>query len=84
MPRKLFAAGCRVLVATGLAHLLGHYSLIRAQGDTEAERQRPSLMRGNAQDLGLGFIRRGLTHEGPAGGWSDAGPRGLRPRFSRA
>jgi hypothetical protein len=57
MHRKLFAAGCWVLVATGLVHLLGHYSLMNAQGDTEAEKQLLSLMRGNAQDMGLGFVR---------------------------
>jgi hypothetical protein len=57
MSRKLFAAGCWVLVALGLVHLVGHFSLMTAQGDTEAERQLLSLMRGNAQDMGLGFIR---------------------------
>jgi hypothetical protein len=57
MARKLFAAGCWVLVATGLAHVAGHYGLMNAQGDTEAERLLLSLMRGNAQDMGLGFVR---------------------------
>ena len=57
MSRKLFAAGCWVLVATGLVHLFGHYSLVTAQGDTEAEQQLLSLMRGNPQDMGLGFVR---------------------------
>ena len=57
MSRKLFAAGCWVLVATGLVHLFGHYSLVTAQGDTEAEKQLLSLMRGNPQDMGLGFVR---------------------------
>jgi hypothetical protein len=57
MNRRLFAAGCWVLVATGLVHLLGHYSLVTAEGDTEAERQLLSLMRGNPQDMGLGFVR---------------------------
>jgi hypothetical protein len=57
MSRKLFGAGCWVLIATGLAHLMGHYSLMTAQGDTEAERQLLSLMRGNPQDMGLGFVR---------------------------
>ena len=57
MSRRLFAAGCWVLVATGLAHSLGHYGMVNAQGDTEAERQLLSLMRGNAQDMGLGFVR---------------------------
>jgi hypothetical protein len=57
MSRRLFAAGCWVLVATGLAHLVGHCSLMNAQGDTEAEKQLLSLMRGNPQDMGLGFVR---------------------------
>jgi hypothetical protein len=57
MSRKLFATGCWVLIATGLVHLLGHYSLMNAQGDSEAERQLLSLMRGNPQDMGLGFVR---------------------------
>ena len=57
MSRKLFAAGCWVLIATGLVHALGHYSLMSAQGDSEAERQLLALMRGNPQDMGLGFVR---------------------------
>ena len=57
MSRKLFAAGCSVLVALGLVHSLGHYGLMNAQGDTEAEKQLLSLMRGNPQDMGLGFVR---------------------------
>jgi hypothetical protein len=57
MSRKLFGAGSWVLIALGLVHLLGHYGLMTAQGDTEAERQLLSLMRGNAQDMGLGFVR---------------------------
>ena len=57
MARKLFAAGCWVLIALGLVHLMGHYGLMTAQGDTEAEKQLLSLMRGNPQDMGLGFVR---------------------------
>jgi hypothetical protein len=57
MSRKLFAAGCWVLLATGLVHLFGHYGLVTAQGDTEADRQLLSLMRGDARDMGLGFVR---------------------------
>jgi hypothetical protein len=57
MTRKLFGAGCWVLVATGLVHSLGHYAMMTAQGDTEAEKQLLSLMRGNPQDMGLGFVR---------------------------
>jgi hypothetical protein len=55
--RRFFGAGCWILVATGLAHLLGHYALMNAEGQTDAERQLLALMRGNAQDLGLGFVR---------------------------
>ena len=57
MSRKLFGAGCGVLIALGLVHSMGHYGLMNAQGDTEAERQLLSLMRGNPQDMGLGFVR---------------------------
>ena len=57
MTRRLFAAGCWVLIALGLVHLMGHYGLMTAEGDTEAERQLLSLMRGNPQDMGLGFVR---------------------------
>ena len=46
-----------MLVATGLAHPMGHYSLMNTQGDTEAEKQLLSLMRGNPQDMGLGLVR---------------------------
>ena len=57
MSRKLFAAGCGVLIALGLVHSMGHYGLMKAQGDTEADKQLLSLMRGNPQDMGLGFVR---------------------------
>jgi hypothetical protein len=46
-----------VLIVLGSVHLMGHYGLMTAQGDTEAERQLLSLMRGNPQDMGLGFVR---------------------------
>jgi hypothetical protein len=57
MSRKLFTAGCAVLIALGLVHLLGHYGLITSQGDTEQERQLLAMMRGNPQDMGLGMRR---------------------------
>ena len=57
MSRKLFGAGCWVLIALGLVHSMGHYGLMNAKGDTEAETQLLSLMRGNRQDMGLGFVR---------------------------
>ena len=57
MSRKLFTAGCGVLVALGLVHLLGHYMMTTSQGDTDAERQLLALMRSNPQDMGLGFLR---------------------------
>ena len=57
MSRKLYTAGCVVLVALGLVHLLGHYAMTTSQGETEAERQLLALMRSNPQDMGLGFHR---------------------------
>jgi hypothetical protein len=57
MTRKLFGAGCWVLIATGVVHSMGHYGLVNAQGNTEAEKQLLSLMRANPQDMGLGFVR---------------------------
>jgi hypothetical protein len=57
MQKRLFAAGCWVLIAVGLAHLLGHYSLVTSTGDSEAERQLLAQMRGHTQDFGAGFVR---------------------------
>lgn len=57
MSRKLFTTGCVVLIALGLVHTLGHYTLITSLGETDAERQLLVLMRSNPQDLGLGFMR---------------------------
>jgi len=57
MSRRLFTAGCWVLVAIGLVHLVGHYSLMTAQGDTEVEKQFFFLMRADFWDMGLGFVR---------------------------
>ena len=57
MSRKLFTAGCVVLIALGLVHLLGHAAMQANQGESDAERQMLSLMRGHRQDLGLGFVR---------------------------
>lgn len=57
MTRRFFTAGCWVLIATGLVHLLGHYSMMSAAGQNETERQMLSLMRDYRQDLGLGFVR---------------------------
>jgi hypothetical protein len=57
MSRKLFTAGCVVLIALGLVHLLGHYGLITSQGENEQERQLLAMMRGNPQDMGLGMMR---------------------------
>ena len=57
MSRKLFTTGCGVLIALGLVHLLGHYMMTTAQGETEQERQLLALMRSNPQDMGLGFLR---------------------------
>lgn len=57
MARRLFAAGCWVLIVMALVHLLGHYGMMSSQGDTEAERQMLALMRGERQDMGLGMVR---------------------------
>lgn len=57
MSRKLFTAGCVVLIALGLVHMLGHYQMVTAQGDTEPERELLGMMRGNGQDMGLGMVR---------------------------
>ncbi len=57
MSRKLFTAGCVVLIALGLVHFLGHYAMVTSQGTTDEERQLLSMMRGNAQDMGLGMVR---------------------------
>jgi hypothetical protein len=55
--RRLFTAGCVVLIALGLVHLLGHSRLVANQGANEAERQLLAMMRGNARDLGLSMVR---------------------------
>jgi hypothetical protein len=57
MSRKLFTAGCVVLVLLGLVHLLGHYHLATGAGDNELERQAIAAMKGDPQDLGLGMVR---------------------------
>ena len=57
MSRKLFTAGCVVLILLGLVHLLGHAAMQKNQGETDTERQLMSLMRGYKQDMGLGFVR---------------------------
>lgn len=57
MSRKLFTAGCWVLIALGLVHLMGHYAMTTNQGETDQERQLLTMMRGNAQDMGLGMVR---------------------------
>jgi hypothetical protein len=57
MSRKLFTAGCVVLIALGLVHLLGHAAMQANQGENDAERQMLSLMRDHRQDMGLGFVR---------------------------
>lgn len=57
MSRKLFTAGCVVLILTGLVHLLGHYQLVTSPGETDHDRQLLALMRANPQDMGLGMMR---------------------------
>jgi len=57
MARKLFTAGCVVLMALGLLHLLAHSMMQANEGQNETEKQMLSLMRGHSQDMGLGFVR---------------------------
>jgi hypothetical protein len=57
MSRKLFTAGCVLLLLTGLVHLLGHYQLTTTTGETERERQLLAMMRADPQDMGLGMKR---------------------------
>lgn len=57
MSRKLFTAGCVVLIVLGLVHLLGHYHLTTSAGETDQDRQLLALMRGNGRDMGLGMVR---------------------------
>jgi len=57
MSRKLFTAGCVVLILTGLVHLLGHYKLVTSPGETEHDRQLLAMMRADPQDMGLGMKR---------------------------
>ena len=57
MARRLFAVGCWVLIALGLAHLVGHYALVTSEGQDDTHRQLLGLMRGYTRDMGLGFVR---------------------------
>ena len=57
MSRKLFTAGCVVLILTGLVHLLAQYHLVTSPGETDHDRQVLALMRANPQDMGLGMMR---------------------------
>jgi len=57
MSLRFYTAGCWVLIATGLAHLLGHYGLMTSEGQNAPERQMLALMRGQKEDMGLGFVR---------------------------
>ena len=55
--RWLFAAGAWVLIALGLAHLLGHCSLVTAEAVDESHRRLLELMRGYQFDRGHNFLR---------------------------
>lgn len=57
MSRKLFTAGCVVLILLGLVHLLGHYHLTTTAGDDEKDRQLLAAMKSDARDVGLGMRR---------------------------
>jgi hypothetical protein len=55
--RWLFAAGAWVLIALGLAHLFGHYSLVTTEPADETHRRLLDLMRGYQFDHGHNFLR---------------------------
>jgi len=57
MARRLFAAGCWILIVMSCVHLVGHYGMVSSPGDTDAQRQMLSLMRGEREDMGLGMVR---------------------------
>jgi hypothetical protein len=57
LSRRLFATGAWVLVALGLVHLFGHYSMVNAEGADETQRKLLALMRDYRQDFGAGFVR---------------------------
>lgn len=57
MSRKLFTAGCVVLILLGLVHLLGHYHLVTSAGSTEHDRQVITGMKSDPRDMGLGMKR---------------------------
>jgi len=57
LSRRLFGAGAWVLVALGLAHLFGHYSLVTAEATDETHGRLLDLMRGYQYDFGHNFLR---------------------------
>jgi len=57
MSRRLFVAGCWILIALGIVHLLGHVSLVTSTGESETQRRLLALMRDFRQDMGAGFVR---------------------------
>jgi hypothetical protein len=57
MARRLFTAGCWILIAMALVHLLGHAAMMSNPGQTEGQRQMLALMRGERRDMGLGMVR---------------------------
>ncbi len=57
MSRRLFGAGAWVLVALGLAHLVGHYGLMNAKAADETQARLLDLMKGYQLDFGLNFMR---------------------------
>lgn len=57
LSRRLFGAGAWVLVALGLVHLFGHYSLVTAEAADETHGRLLELMRGYQYDFGHNFLR---------------------------
>ena len=57
LSRRLFGAGAWVLVALGLVHLVGHYSLVSAEAADGTHARLLDLMRGYQYDFGHNFLR---------------------------
>jgi hypothetical protein len=53
---RWFRAGCWLLIALGLVHLLGHSGLMNAKPENDTERQLFDLMRGYKSNFG-GWMR---------------------------
>ena len=57
LSRRLFGAGAWVLVALGLAHLVGHYGLMTVEATDPTQARLLDLMKGYQLDFGHNFLR---------------------------